>query len=191
MKGYLHGGLLIDFVGQKSPVGRWKLIGLDLLVLALQVLIFGVTAESRVESVTSQRSQNVENGEQEERQDHDFEERGVLRREPNIVENFEMQDMQRISARMHGDEDRERVELLQQPSNTDPRSHHPLEPFYTGEYLIANLHLMEAVRTQWQINGIGAEDTNAPSSSVQAAVVAAAAGRTFTNRLNRGIQNNE
>ena len=191
MRGYLHGGLLIDFVGQKSPVARWKLIGLDLLVLALQILVFGVTSERRAVLAAGGNARNVGEGEQEEVQDHDFEERGVLRQGPNTVENIEMHDMQEDSAWIHGDEGRERVERLQRSSNTEDRSRHPLESFYTGECLIANLHLTETVRIQWQLTGMGSEGTNVPASSVQAAVVAAAAGRTFTNRLNRGLQNNE
>ena len=44
---YLHGSLLIDFVGQQSPVLRLRLVGCDLLVLAPQLVMLGITIEKR------------------------------------------------------------------------------------------------------------------------------------------------
>ena len=47
-RGYLHGGILIDFVGQASPVGRWKLLALDLLCLVLQLVMMCCTLEKQI-----------------------------------------------------------------------------------------------------------------------------------------------
>jgi hypothetical protein len=39
MRGYLHGGVIIDFVGQKAPTSRLGLLLLDCLVLILQCIM--------------------------------------------------------------------------------------------------------------------------------------------------------
>ncbi|EJT73413.1 hypothetical protein GGTG_10252 [Gaeumannomyces tritici R3-111a-1] len=44
-RGYLHGGVIIDFVGEKAPTSKFKLLLLDMLVLALQCTMLAVHAE--------------------------------------------------------------------------------------------------------------------------------------------------
>lgn len=44
-RGYLHGGLLIDFVGQHGPTSKIRLLAFDVLVLALQLLTLAVHLE--------------------------------------------------------------------------------------------------------------------------------------------------
>lgn len=41
-RGYLNGGVLIDFVGQRAPSSRWTLIFFDLVILAIQCLMLSV-----------------------------------------------------------------------------------------------------------------------------------------------------
>ncbi len=191
-RGYLHGGLVIDFVGQRSPVGIWKLVGLDILVFALQILVLGVTLERRgitkVDEVIQSAVQVVtENG-----QDHDSEERGVFRQATAAGDDIELQDLQHApSGRTGGDTDRERDELLLPDGSSEPRVHHPLDPFYTGDYIIANLHILDTIRAQWQASGISTGGSAAAATSgAQAAAVAAVAGRSFTYRLGQGIRRN-
>ncbi|ROT36786.1 DUF1746-domain-containing protein [Sodiomyces alkalinus F11] len=44
-RGYLHGGMIVDFIGQKPPTTRLTLLGLDLLILVLQCFMLTVHAE--------------------------------------------------------------------------------------------------------------------------------------------------
>ncbi|KAL2756406.1 hypothetical protein ACRALDRAFT_2104499 [Sodiomyces alcalophilus JCM 7366] len=44
-RGYLHGGMVVDFIGQKPPATRLTLLGLDLLILVLQCFMLTVHAE--------------------------------------------------------------------------------------------------------------------------------------------------
>jgi hypothetical protein len=44
---YLHGGLLIDFIGQQGPSPKWKLAGLDVCILALQLLMVAIHVKRR------------------------------------------------------------------------------------------------------------------------------------------------
>jgi len=38
-RGYLHGGLIIDFVGEAGPVSKWRLVSMDLLIFGLQLVV--------------------------------------------------------------------------------------------------------------------------------------------------------
>ena len=182
-RGYLLGGLLIDFVGQESPVSKWRLLALDVLVLALQVLILAVTLERKKIA--------VENGDvlveevEEARQDHDSEERGMLRRDESAQDGIELQNIRHTSSgRTGGDEDRERDELLDSDESTEPREQHPLDPFLTGQAVIVNVHVMDTIRSQWTFTA----DTSGEATASGAAAVAAVAGRTLSYRLGERLQ---
>ena len=114
-RGYLHGGLLIDFVGQKGPISKARLLFLDLLALALQLAV--VTAFLARQSIKSfmpdpgAPSDAAEGSDAEatsEWQDHDSEERGVLRPDPGIFEEIELQTLHPSAGRTGGEEDGER-----------------------------------------------------------------------------------
>ncbi|KAF2632796.1 DUF1746-domain-containing protein [Macroventuria anomochaeta] len=103
-RGYLHGGLMIDFIGQQGPTSKWKLAGLDMCILVLQLIMVSAHVKRRdlkkqlaqitageapsgsaADTATSDAAgdntipatsnQNAARG-----QDADDEERGVLRR---------------------------------------------------------------------------------------------------------------
>jgi hypothetical protein len=96
-RGYLHGGLMIDFIGQQGPTSKWKLAGLDMCILLLQLLMVSVhvkrrqakktvaqtsagsTETSTTDGESAQQSPDDGDGPARE-QDADAEERGVLRR---------------------------------------------------------------------------------------------------------------
>lgn len=182
-RGYLLGGLLIDFVGQESPVSRWRLLVLDALVLALQVLILVVTVERKKLAVES--GDVVVEEVEETRQDHDSEERGMLRRDDTVQEDIELQDIWHTSSgRTGGDEDRERDELLESDESTEPRDQHPLDPFLTGQAVIVNVHVIDTIRSQWHFTA----DTSGEATASGAAAVAAVAGRTLSYRLGERLQ---
>ncbi len=181
-RGYLLGGLLIDFVGQESPVSKWRLLALDVLVLALQVLILAVTLERKKLGVDGDvLVEEVE----EARQDHDSEERGMLRRDETAQDGIELQNIRHTSSgRTGGDEDRERDELLDSDESTEPREQHPLDPFLTGQAVIVNVHVMDTIRSQWTFTA----DTSGEATASGAAAVAAVAGRTLSYRLGERLQ---
>ena len=181
-RGYLLGGLLIDFVGQESPVSRWRLLALDALVLALQVLVMAVVLEKRKLAVEGEDVM-VEEVE-EARQDHDSEERGMMRQYA-IQDDIELQDMQQASSgRTGGDEDRERDELLESEESAAGRDRHPLDPFLTGQAVIVNVRVIDTIRSQWHFTA----DTSGEATASGAAAVAAVAGRTLSYRLGERLQ---
>jgi hypothetical protein len=102
---YLHGGLMIDFIGQQGPTSKGRLAFLDLCLLVLQLVMVSVHAKRRelkkklaklaggtpaapateVDTTTTTETENAAtetatttNPDRE--QDPDSEERGVLRR---------------------------------------------------------------------------------------------------------------
>lgn len=103
-RGYLHGGLMIDFIGQQGPTSKWKLGGLDLCILILQLIMVSVhvkrrdlkkqltqitagegppgsTADTATSEITADNTTPTTTSENAARgQDADDEERGVLRR---------------------------------------------------------------------------------------------------------------
>ena len=96
-RGYLHGGLFIDFVGQKAPVSRVRLVMFDFLIMLIHLVMLGLILERvrmtvKRESTEDRESQEIstegEDGTNSE-QDHDAEERGVLRNETNNEESSE------------------------------------------------------------------------------------------------------
>ena len=177
-RGYLLGGLLIDFVGQESPVSRWRLLVLDGIVLALQMLILAVTLE-RKKLAAEYVSALVEEVGQE-GQDHDSEERGMLRRDDATRDGIELQEIRHASSgRTGGDEDRERDELLDPGEGNERRESHPLDPFLTGQTVIVNIHVVDTIRSQWRFTA----ETSGAATSSGVAAVAAAAERTLSFRL--------
>jgi hypothetical protein len=56
-RGYLHGGLMIDFIGQQGPTSKWKLGGLDLCVMVLQLIM--VSAHVKRRDLKKQLSQII------------------------------------------------------------------------------------------------------------------------------------
>ncbi|KAF1817009.1 DUF1746-domain-containing protein [Eremomyces bilateralis CBS 781.70] len=82
-RGYLHGGLLIDFIGQEGPISKLSLLMLDFAIMGLQVIMLSVNGEVR--RVTMERKGTVSTGAATQvstqgntAQDHDAEERGEI-----------------------------------------------------------------------------------------------------------------
>ena len=129
-EGYLHGGILIDFVGEKGPIWRSRLLVMDLMVLALQLIMLAAVVEklSAKASTSAQTAQAIGQG-----QDHDAEERGVLRAgegQPNDPDT-----------------------VIAQPGTniTTASNVHTLDPYYRGDSVLAELDVLGTVRRQWRV----------------------------------------
>ncbi|KAI4173103.1 MAG: hypothetical protein LQ343_003213 [Gyalolechia ehrenbergii] len=187
VRGYLYGGLLIDFVGQKSPVPRWRLVGYDVLILMLQVVMLGVTVEKKKLDVPSNGFASGGQGREEQRQDLDSEERGVRRSEDGS-EGMELQPIGprsggRSGGRPGGEEDGERDELLEVGRSTIRE--HPGDAFYSGQYMLANIHIVNIIRDQWRQSRPTATG-NSVDGSVRAAAAAELARRRLRFRIRIG-----
>lgn len=172
-RGYLHGGLLIDFIGQKAPVSLVRLLSLDVLVLLLDLIMLGLIIE-RVKTIdatgsNSTASEPIETSP--DPQDHDSEERGLLRtgprpsppssaspqRPPN-AEDIELDELHPRNESPHSDasadEQLERTELLAEPAGG--KHTHPLDVFSSGEAVVMNMGLWNVIRDQWRYSPVAA-----------------------------------
>jgi len=166
-RGYLHGGLFIDFIGQKGPVSVGRLISFDLLVMVVDFVMLGLviervrTVDSTSESQSQSQSQSGAGAEAEaeRQQDHDSEERGVLR-DQNRDDGIELDELVRgehtPSTQTNNpnttanDIDDERTNLLAEPSsNAHTKPTHPLDIFSSGEYMLMDIGLIDIIRDQW------------------------------------------
>lgn len=160
-RGYLHGGILIDFVGQESPVSQTRLVSLDILTCTLQLVVLAAVLERRkiatLSISPSGADEPLPSPSTSQGQDHDSEERGILR-PTSSTEDIELQPLS--SGRTGADEDRERNELSPHTSSQRSAVHedpgttavdeHPLDRFHSGQHVLADMYLLDVVRTQWQ-----------------------------------------
>lgn len=151
-RGYLHGGIFIDFVGQEAPASKVKLVVLDLLVLGLQVVMMALVLEKRGLEPPRMLADGSSPAGQHHRalaQDHDAEERGVLLPPSPITETRETFPSPSSAGRLRVDQDRDPDVLEDTRSSVARTEYHPLDDFRAGQYVVANLHLMNIMRAEW------------------------------------------
>ncbi|BCR93954.1 DSC4 family protein [Aspergillus luchuensis] len=160
-RGYLHGGILIDFIGQKAPIPFARLLFLDCLILFLDLVMLGLIVE-RVKTVEVTASAPVETtpeGE-EERQDHDLEERGVRGSGPSTRSSSRtLEDDEDVETIELGE--MERTQLLADPEEggRNAQHAHPMDTFVSGQATIMDVGLVDLVRDQWRYSPATARRT--------------------------------
>ena len=133
-RGYLHGSILIDFVGELGPISKWRLISLDFLILGLQILVLAMNIEKlKIKNPNSTSSL---------RQDYDAEETGRRRsredrRDTQVGEqdSIELQEF--------------RAEPADEPLERTSTPAHPLDTFCTGETMLMEVDVIKTIR--WQL----------------------------------------
>jgi hypothetical protein len=200
MRGYLHGGVIVDLIGQKGPTSKIHLVLLDLLILGLQCFMLAVHVEkerlsaliaaylSPATSATDQPRTTVVSA-----QDHDAEERGIMRTGATDNGDIELQPM---AARGDGpstietegqerNEERERL-LAEPPPREDDED--PLDTFWSGTAILADFHVIHNLKKQWADYG------NATESAIQtmgfSAEFAAVAANRRLNAASARFQQN-
>ncbi|RDW74066.1 hypothetical protein BP5796_07508 [Coleophoma crateriformis] len=170
MRGYLHGGIIIDLIGQKGPSSKIHLVLLDLLITALQSFMLAVHIEREklrdvlLPKVVGALTEAVVAASQ----DHDAEERGVLRDAVMSNGDIELQPLSSargqedplINERTEMGVDRERERLLAElaPREEAEEDDYPLDVFYSGTAIVGDFHVLQTLRSQWTDYG------NSPSS---------------------------
>ncbi|KAJ6157443.1 hypothetical protein N7470_005035 [Penicillium chermesinum] len=161
-RGYLHGGLFIDFIGQK-PVPVFRLLTFDLLILLVDFLMLGLIIErvkttatnlsTSTNSAPTQSSNSDTNTPNDEtQQDHDAEERGVVRgpAETGTVEPSHEPSTSPPLAEIDDGLQEERTTLLAEPGDSSAsRGRHPLDSFASGRAIILEMGLFTTIRDQW------------------------------------------
>lgn len=173
-RGYLHGGVFIDFIGQKAPTSRLSLLLLDFLIFGLQCLMVAVNMEKEkirkvvkpprlvTATATDSTAGAPPTAPPTTTQDHDAEERGVLRDAPTLDESdgIEMR-------RLRGDEPStdERANLLGHSSAEVGREYDGLlDVLRSGNAILSTFNVRQALRDTWNNRG------NTPESAAAYAI---------------------
>ncbi|OJD21887.1 hypothetical protein ACJ73_06767 [Blastomyces percursus] len=150
-RGYLHGGLFIDFIGQKGPVSKFRLFLFDLLIFGMQLIMLCVILEKdRAKQLArpadaANRTPNL--------QDHDSEERGVAPEDAHLPDSADDIEMQDLSSHERTSADESRTRLLEfedeRGTSTLARDRHPRDAFISAQAVIADINILQALRDQW------------------------------------------
>ena len=155
-RGYLHGGLTIDFVGEKGPVAKWRLGVLDAVVATLQVVMVGILLERRriqrgiegtptTGSTAAARHNDHEAvAEEQETQDIEAEERGVRRSEEIELQRLTVDDPR--SAGGASDKDDEEEDEGSTATRLAAARKRELDELRSGRTLLADVDLAETFR---------------------------------------------
>jgi Fungal domain of unknown function (DUF1746) len=128
---YMHGSIIIDFVGQLGPTSKWRLFYMDTLLFVLQTVMLAIGIEKR-------RVHNPEKEILRPAQDLEAEEAGVIRSENTR------------SGVREGDEGIEMQELLpgstsEEGAESDDLNVHVLDEFYTGHTVLTRLNVVDTI----------------------------------------------
>jgi len=161
-RGYLHGSLLLDFVGQLGPTSKIYLLLIDLVILFLQLaMMAAITKRKDMGEGALVNSGNeishfilpTSSG-----QDLDAEESGVLRRNPSFSTE-QMHDVE-LSNLL------EPASSLDQPSRADPFV--LTDYLYSGQENIAHLWIWDTMQEQLQaLQAQGMSPSSAVSNLVR------------------------
>ncbi|KAJ5124799.1 uncharacterized protein N7515_008624 [Penicillium bovifimosum] len=171
-RGYLHGGLFIDFIGQ-APVSTSRLLAFDLTIFIIDVIMLGLIIErvktqgTPTPTPTSPPTSTAANTSPEteaELQDHDAEERGVQRQAtdettPSARDSPESPN----SGNLDDEAEEERTTLLAEPvdveSSRGTRGEHPMDTFAAGQAVIVSMGFFGTLRDQWRQSNAQAQPT--------------------------------
>lgn len=190
-RGYLHGGMAMDFIGQKGPSSRIHLVLLDLLIMVLQLLSLGATSsrtrarKGAEEQKPSQTSEGDGGSGSQNEQTLDHEERGQLASEhrPEDVElrnlnpaqdsgaarDDETEHSALLSPHQDGDtpgnDNDERLRTLDPRAGLPPgEGQHIIDAFTSNQAVVANLALSRIVRDELGLGPLGSASTSTARS---------------------------
>jgi hypothetical protein len=161
-RGYLHGGVIIDFIGQQPPTSRLAFLCYDLVILGAQCLMLAVHQERenlkkavspalRTISLNEGQSGQAEQPPAQTTQDLDAEERGELRDETYLGQGggTEMQLPSGSGQARAGESASTAAADDEQAGNTyssAAASADMLDIISSGNAVLGNFHVIHAVR---------------------------------------------
>ncbi|KAI9687219.1 MAG: hypothetical protein M1822_002262 [Bathelium mastoideum] len=164
-RGYLHGGLLLDFVGQEGPSSKIHMVALDVLILLLQLVMLCAFIErqnlkhalasiNESGAAVSAATQQSPGSSAPVAQDHDHEERGLLRSDPHALDDIELQALTPAgtTARTRAEESGDADERLASTRSTRGTDAHIFDAFNSGQMIVVDLHMWDTVRNQYVAN---------------------------------------
>lgn len=197
MRGYLHGGVIIDLIGQKGPTSKIHLILLDILILALQCFMLSVRVEEdRLQTILTVLSRSSSKmADLTVIQDYDAEERGIIRDEIVEDNSLELEQIAGPSSSSYDPQpviNRDIEPASESPSQLTQEEDEALELFWSGMATVCDFHILYNLKKQWRDYG------NATGSALQtvgysaefAAITANRRISAATARLQQGVSLN-
>ncbi|KAJ5531015.1 hypothetical protein N7527_004408 [Penicillium freii] len=181
-RGYLHGGLFIDFIGQ-APVSVYRLLSFDLLIFLIDFIMLALIIErvktngapapapttpnsdTVTETTTGTTTETSPDAEESQPQDHDAEERGILRQEDGeeTISPAHYSSDSHHNGGIDEEVEEERTTLLADPADAESgsgaRGEHPMDTFAAGEAVIVNVSFLGTIRDQWRHSNAAAPPT--------------------------------
>ncbi|KAK1512857.1 hypothetical protein CTAM01_00252 [Colletotrichum tamarilloi] len=154
-RGYLHGGVIVDFIGQKPPTSRLAFLALDCIILAVQCLMLAVHAEREklrpiVRPLLFRLPPALEETIGLSTQDHDAEERGVLRDAPGLdmegADSVELQSLRPNGEAEHAQEPSRRRSSRRRSSSNAASGMHLFDVFSSGNGDLGEFHISHTIR---------------------------------------------
>ncbi|KAL7274712.1 hypothetical protein RUND412_002384 [Rhizina undulata] len=148
-RGYLHGGLITDFIGQEGPISKLRLLSVDTIILLLQLLMLTISVTKQTHEASRTRSETRHTTTPV--QDLDSEERGEIRR--HSISSESSADTAEVPGR-------EQEGLLNEIDDagiaeTDIRSswrrrrERKAFEISSGEFVVTRIDLVGILRQQW------------------------------------------
>lgn len=168
-RGYMHGGIWPDFIGQRPPTTRSYLLGMDILIMALQFVMLAVKEqEGRVKTALKGRREMDEYLAQERRElrggrDSETAEQGHVGRVPeHVSEEEERQSLMasltdeegrfafpaRPPARTVDSEEEDEEEGREEPVYGPEGG--PLDEYVSGNLILGEFHVIHTAKELWK-----------------------------------------
>lgn len=157
-RGYLHGGVIIDFVGQKPPTTKLAFLFFDLVILGAQCLMLAVHQEREklkkavfpgLRTFSPSGDTNGPSAAAETTQDHDAEERGLLRDEAYITDSggMELQPLSGGDSNREGNRGQGDMEQSGSTYSSAAAGVDMVDLIMSGNAVLSNFHVIHAVRS--------------------------------------------
>ncbi|CAM1507072.1 Fc.00g067130.m01.CDS01 [Cosmosporella sp. VM-42] len=157
-RGYMHGGMVIDFIGQKPPTSRLYYILADIAILAIQCLMLSVHTEREKLRVTLKTFRPLipelipETAAAPTIEDLDAEERGISRDLSGITTTNDTDDIELRPLRHSGEEEEsterngESPSLSRENSTEESSRSHLSDLLSSGNAVLGEYHIVQSIR---------------------------------------------
>ncbi|EMC95159.1 hypothetical protein BAUCODRAFT_149180 [Baudoinia panamericana UAMH 10762] len=174
-RGYLHGGLALDFIGQKGPSSKLNLLLLDVLLVAIQIVQLSARVTRQrlkddsapVRTATPRGTPGVPPTSV---QDLDAEERGVRR--STEQHDIEMQTLNPTGTAIAASDEASPSERDNLLAITAPRTDaHIFDAFNSGQIVLADLDIVKTIKEQLLAYQSTPQDPSPSFSDMRANVI--------------------
>ncbi|KAI5847204.1 hypothetical protein DFP73DRAFT_544552 [Morchella snyderi] len=151
--GYLHGGFIIDFIGQEGPISKWRLGFMDAVILSLQIVMLSLVVSKQDQEAADmiiEERRNITAA-----QDLESEERGETRRHSFVSldssRSSNLSEARRPDETPLTDSDEHTIGIIVDGGSESERERlRRVFELTSGEFVAAELKVVEVIQQQWR-----------------------------------------